>query len=92
MAYRNRFGSTNICNGRIDNLSINWDFDYHEESIRERYPVFLFTPDMEDTREHYHIKLDLEQARKLHKWFGEFIKEKENGNHTKRSRSRKTKR
>lgn len=77
MAYRNRFGSTNIRNGRIDNLSINWDFDYNEDSIRERYPVFLFTPDMEDTRTHYHIKLTLKQARVLYKWLGEFIKEKE---------------
>jgi hypothetical protein len=48
MAYRNRFGSTNIRKGRIDNLSINWDFDYNEDSIRECYPVFLFTPDMEN--------------------------------------------
>lgn len=38
----------------IDNLSVSWD---EEDGF-----VLLFTPDMEDTAEHFHIELTNDEA------------------------------
>lgn len=72
MAYRNRYGVTKLKKKRIDNLSINWDYN---RTPKSKFPVFLFTPDMEDTDTHYHIKLDRTQAKKLNKWLNDFLKD-----------------
>jgi hypothetical protein len=69
---RNRYGVTQIKPGVIDNLSINWDFDYNENK-RLRFPVFLFTPWMKDTKTHYHIRLNRTQARKLRDWLNDYL-------------------
>jgi len=73
---KKKYWATGIKNKRIDNLSISWDFYDRED---RKFPVFLFTPDMKATKDHYHIKLDLRQVKKLHNWLGRFIKEKKNG-------------
>lgn len=57
--------------GRRDNLDISRDTDMDGGPIA----VFLFTPDMDDTSDHYHIELDLETCGKLHDWLGRFLRD-----------------
>lgn len=71
MSWLHRYGHTRLRNGRIDNLSINWDYDYNPD---KRFPVVLFTPDMENTKTHYHIKLDLTAVRRLYDWLGNYLR------------------
>jgi hypothetical protein len=61
MGYKNKFGYTKIKSKQINNFIISWDYNTTPKS---KFPVFLFTPDMDDTNNHYHIKLDKTQARK----------------------------
>lgn len=73
MSYkRHRYGSTKIKSKRIDNLQINWDY---QRTPKSKFPVFLFTPDMNDTNTHYHIKLDRLQAKKLKDWLEDFLED-----------------
>lgn len=72
MAYRNRFGVTKIKSKKRDNLSINWDY---YRTPKSKFPVLLFTPDMDNANVHYHIKLDKTQARKLKKWIDSYLKD-----------------
>lgn len=44
-------------------------------SEEDGYPMLLFTPDMSYTMEHHHIELDREQAKLLHDWLGDYLKE-----------------
>lgn len=88
--YGSKYGITQIISDKIDNLSINYDADHNIEDIKQRFPVLLFTPDIDDTNTHYHISLTLKQTKVLYKWLSDFIQEKENGNKLKRSRSNKT--
>lgn len=85
MAYKDRYGSTDIRTGRIDNLSIGWDYEDNPEDVKQRKPVFLFTPDMKDTNTHYHIELDRRQARKLRDWLTSYL----NNEPTKHKKGRK---
>lgn len=81
MAYnKDRFGITSICPGRINALDINWDsndtLNNEPYPKHKRYPVFLFTPDMNrNTIEHHHIELNRAQTKRLHKWLGDFLKD-----------------
>lgn len=72
MGYRNKFGLTKIKSKRINNLSINWDFN---RTPKSKFPVLLFTPDMNNVNAHYHIKLDKKQARKLKTWLDLYLKD-----------------
>jgi hypothetical protein len=72
MSYKNTFGKTNIRSSKTFALSISWDYD---SSPKRTYPVFLFTPDMDNTDEHYHIALTAAQARKLKDWFDDYFKD-----------------
>jgi hypothetical protein len=73
MSYKTKFGITNIRASKVDTLSISWDYDVNP---KKKYPVFLFTPDMNDTNEHYHIALTPAQARKLRDWLSEYLKDR----------------
>ena len=77
MAYKDNYGITKIRSQKIDNLSINWDADnYVSLSPKKlRYPVLLYTPDMNDTNEHYHIRLSRVQAKKLKDWLEAYLKD-----------------
>ena len=57
-----------ILEGVHDNLIIGED-DMGDGPIA----CFLFTPNMDDTTNHFHIELPLLQAEKLHKWLGEYL-------------------
>lgn len=65
-----------IKKGRRDNLSLSADSYHSFEKVRNRYPVILYTPDMENTNEHFHIKLNTKEARELRNWLNEFLKMK----------------
>jgi hypothetical protein len=77
MSYKDRYGSTVINNEKIDNLQINWDYDDDAEDIKQRFPVLLYTPWMEDTKNHFHISLNKEQAKVMKEWLEEYLKEQE---------------
>jgi hypothetical protein len=77
MAFKDRYGDTQIKKGKVDNLSINWDadvIDVENCSKNSRYPVLLYTPWMEETKNHYHIALTRAEAKKLRNWLTEFLK------------------
>lgn len=82
MAYKDRYGITKIRKDRRDNLSIGWDnfvnsaktFDL-PKNAKNRIPVFLFTPDMEDTNNHHHIMLNKKQAEILRDWLNAYLKD-----------------
>lgn len=79
MSYRNKYGITNIIQGNYYNLDISWDCDdiWNTKVCpkRRRFPVFLFTPDMRNTDNHQHIELNKTQAKKLHKWLTDYLKD-----------------
>lgn len=78
MSYKNRLGITQIKKNKIHNLSINWDADVKDvENCHKSkcYPVMLFTPNMNNTNNHYHIKLNRKETRKLRDWLNIFLLE-----------------
>lgn len=82
MAYKDRYGITKIRNSKHDNLSIGWDnFKNSAKNFadpkfkKNRVPVFLYTPSMEETDTHYHIELNKKQARELRDWLNEYLKD-----------------
>jgi hypothetical protein len=83
MSYKDRYGITKIRDAVIDNLSISWDADCmypnspEDVEKKDRYPVFLYTPWMEDTGTHYHISLSKEEAKALKDWLEEYLKDVE---------------
>jgi hypothetical protein len=56
--------------GRIDNLVISMDYDTNPN---KSYPVLLFTPDTENTREHWHIPFTQGQAAKLMNYLADYL-------------------
>ncbi len=48
--------------GKNSHLDISLDYDTDES---KKYPVFLFTPDMSNTDDHYHIELTYKEAEVL---------------------------
>lgn len=52
-----------------DNLVISEDVDFDETP----QAVLLYTPDMDDTSDHSHIELDINQAEKMYAWLGRFL-------------------
>ncbi len=82
MSYKDRYGSTKLRDTKLDNLSIGWDnFVNSSENFdkpkyaKNRIPVFLFTPNMEDTNEHHHIMLNKKQAKVLRDWLNDYLKD-----------------
>jgi hypothetical protein len=62
-----------IVEGRIDNLLIGEDTSRYDDS---QVAVLLFTPDMSDTSEHFHIELSRERVQALASWLQEWLEEK----------------
>lgn len=69
MAYKDTFGITKIINDKMNNLQINI------EEMDEFVAMLLFTPDMDDKNEHYHIELTKENAKPLRDWLNEFLED-----------------
>lgn len=74
--YKNRYGITKIRKGKFDNLMISWDSESDENDKDTRYPVFLYTPNMNDKMDHYHIELNKKQAEKLRDWLTCYLEDK----------------
>lgn len=72
MRSKKRHRARVIKRGRMDNLQISWDYDTNPNY---RYPVFLFTPDMDDTDTHYHIQLTRSDAVQLAGWLRSYIRD-----------------
>jgi hypothetical protein len=77
VAYEDRYGSTEIKPEKFYNLSIGWEYENDPEDLSQRFPVLLFTPDMENTINHHHISFTLGEARILHEWLGKYLSEQE---------------
>lgn len=74
MSYKSKFGITKIINSKYGNLSISWDSqDPNPKNKRGQRPVFLYTPNMDNTNEHYHIALTRKQAKILSKWLIDYL-------------------
>ena len=73
MYYVDKHGITQIIDQKINNLSINWDRDEHGNKMA----VLLFTPDMDNTAEHYHIELSRGEAEALRSWLNDLLSEEE---------------
>lgn len=69
MAWSDRFAITPIKDEPIDNFSMSID------EMDEIVAVALYTPDMENTNEHYHIEFSRDQARVLWDWLSDFLEE-----------------
>lgn len=89
MAYKDRYGSTELRNTKLDNFSIGWDnmVDKNVENLRNRIPVFLFTPNMDDTNDHHHIMLTRHQARKLRDWLDDYLRDTQKTQNKPRNKS-----
>ena len=74
MAYNDKFGITKICKGKIDNLSISWDYHDNPDDKKQRRPILLYTPNMANTSQHFHIELTRKQARLFNEWLNEYLK------------------
>lgn len=73
MAYKNKFGITKIITSKRNNLDISWDCD--DLKSKNRKPVFLFTPNMDNIINHFHIELSKKQAVKLRDWLADYLKD-----------------
>lgn len=56
----------------LDNIGMSIDESVENDEI---CAMMLFTPDMGDTDEHFHISFDREQATALRNWFNKFLRE-----------------
>lgn len=54
-------------------LSISRDYNTRPSFF---FPVFLFTPDPNDTNNHFHISLTKKQAIKLRDWLNKYIRDR----------------
>ena len=82
MSYKSKFGNTQIKPGNWQNLSVSYDADLIKDLYpelkgdkRRRYPVLLFTPNMNDANNHHHIQLKKSEARKLMVWLAAYLKD-----------------
>ena len=63
--------SAQIIDSRFNNFLISENYNHKPTNT---YLSILYTPNMIDTGNHYHIDLDLKQVKKLHKFLGEFVR------------------
>lgn len=92
MAYKDKHGITDIISEKKQGLalSLSWDnegamliADEDEQFIKNpdwpgpKFPVILFTPNMDDPSRHHHIELTREQASLLRDWMDEYLKDTE---------------
>lgn len=66
MAYEDKYSITDIKDSKYNNLII---------SIDEKSPVLLYTPNMDNTAEHFHIELNDKEANKLYMWLMQYFGE-----------------
>lgn len=74
MAYKNKFGITKIRKDVHYNLSVSWDYIENPGDKKNRYPVFLFIPNLNQSN-HFHVQLDRKQAKVLSTWLTKYLKD-----------------
>lgn len=62
--------TTKIRKGKTDNLSISLDYDRDEN---KKYPVLLYTSNMDRTEDHFHITLTKKEAKSLRDWLDSYL-------------------
>lgn len=67
--------SETIVDKNSNNLQISEDTGLGDEPIA----VFLYTPDISNTGEHFHPEMKVQEAKKLHDWLGRFLNKHTNG-------------
>lgn len=72
---KNEYGILVVRDSKVNNLQISWDFDVLDDYEKSKYPVFLFTPDMENTQKHYHIELSRKEAKQLRNWLNDYLED-----------------
>tara|TARA_R100001086_G_scaffold246872_2_gene179859 strand:+ start:1347 stop:1592 length:246 start_codon:yes stop_codon:yes gene_type:complete len=77
---KNIYDTEIIKNQPFDNLRISWDYEDDPEDISQRTVSFLYTPDMDNTYEHFHIELNDAEGMALRNWLIEFYHKKYEGN------------
>lgn len=75
MSYGDKHGITKLINDKVNNLSIAYDSDDNVEDPTQRYPVFFYTPDMDNKNENFRIQLDYKEAEVLHQWLGDYLED-----------------
>ena len=65
-----KHGITQITDGVFNHLSVSWELD---GDLETEEPVFLFTPDLKNKSEHYHIFVTPSQARELNEWLTHYL-------------------
>ena len=70
MSYNSKHGITEVRKGKISHLDISLDYDTDES---KKYPVFLFTPVINNTDDHYHIELTYKEAKVLNEWLNSYL-------------------
>lgn len=83
MSYKSKFGLTEIIPRVRNNLVISWDLESEDwDEINQKpvgkltkFPILLFTPNLNNTKEHYHIDLSREQAILLKEWLDAYIED-----------------
>jgi len=65
VSYRHDYDHLVVKGSDRKNLQISWDF---EDNIQKRFPILLFTPDLNDASVHYHISLNMNEAMRLKDW------------------------
>ncbi len=61
---------TKVKKDKTDNLSISLDYDRDES---KKYPVLLYTPNMDRTENHFHIVLTKKEAKSLRDWLDNYL-------------------
>jgi hypothetical protein len=77
MSFYNRYGVTKIKEEMRDNLSISFDSGIPGIPDSEVGAVFLYTPEMDNAENHYHITLNRDQIEIIRDWCDDFLKEKD---------------
>ena len=68
----NPFNALTVKGGKLNNLSISWDYESDPDDKSQRVPSLLVTPNRKKF-EHYHIDLNRKQAKKLKNWLTWFL-------------------
>jgi hypothetical protein len=71
MSYEDKYGITTIRNNMMNYLEVNKDTGSGNEPIA----VLFFTPDMLFVDDHFHIELNVKEAKKMAEWLNKFVAE-----------------
>lgn len=74
MSSKDRYMITKIRDTKYDNVSLSIDENMDKDEF-EVAMVMLYTPDMNNTMDHYHVTFDRERVIALRDWCNDFLSE-----------------